>query len=420
MRARLLACVVLLLPVTAMTLTPEEDAVYRERIRLINGGRAADPTGTALYQPLEPVPGDQRWQPLPAREPAARRVSAEAWAAARDYAARSNSNALVVWHDGAVEYAEYFGRHRAELPVVARSLAKPVTTVAVGRALALGRIQSLDQPAATRFDEWQAWPKNAILVRHLLDMRGGFLAQGPTFDPASIFARAYASPRHDEVMLREYPLTHTPGTRYEYANTPSDLVAPLIERATGQRYAGFLSREVFKPIGAPDGQVWINRPGGVAHAGCCLLAPAELWLRLAILLMDDGVWNGQRLLPEGYVQAVRTPTPQNPWAGMGVYVAGDYVERRGAGNPDLPPPIPKTLHSEPYLARDLFLFDGNANQAVWIVPSLRLIVLRTGDDPPRGPGLPEWDNAFLPNTIIRGLPEEWRRRAEPQPRPQVR
>lgn len=409
----------LLVPVLAMALTPDEDVLYRERLRLINGGRAVDPTGVALYQPLEAIPGDPRWRPLPVRKPGARRVSAEAWAAARDYAARSNANALIVWQDGAIEHAEFFGNHRAELPVTARSLAKPVTTVAIGRALALGQIQSLDQPAATWFTEWQEWPKSAIQVRHLLDMRGGFMAQGPTFDPASIFARAYASPRHDEVMLREYPLTHTPGTRYEYANTPSDLVAPLIERASGQRYAEFLSREVFKPLGAPDGSVWINRPGGVAHAGCCLLAPAELWLRLAILLLDDGVWEGRRLLPEGYVQAVRTPTPQNPWSGMGVYVAGEYTERRGAGNPDVAQ-APKTLHSEPYLARDLFLFDGNANQAVWIVPSLRLIVLRTGDDPPRGPGVAEWDNSFLPNTIIRGLPAEWRQRAEPQPRPQAR
>ena len=413
-----LAAILLLVPVlaTAAPLAPDEEALYRERMRLINGGRAADPTGTALYQPLEAIPGDPRWRPLPVRRARDRRVAGSAWQTARDYAARTNSNALVVWQDGKVEYAEYFGGHRAELPVVARSLAKPVTAVAVGRAIARGDIRSLDQPAAAYFGEWREWPKSEILVRHLLDMRGGFLAQGPTFDPAGIFARAYASPRHEEVMLREYPLTHTPGTRYEYANTPSDLVAPLIERATGRRYAEFLAAEVFRPLGAPDGRVWLNRPGGVAHAGCCLLAPAELWLRLAILLLDDGVWNGTRLLPEGYVAAMRTPTPQNPWAGMGLYVAGDYVERRGAANPDLPL-VPKTLHGEPYLARDLFLFDGNANQAVWIVPSLRLIVLRTGDEPPRGAGAPEWDNSILPNTIIRGLPDDWRRRAEPQQRP---
>jgi hypothetical protein len=58
------------------------------------------------------------------------------------------------------------------------------------------------------------------------------------------------------------------------------------------------------------------------------------------------------------------------------------------------------LHGAPYLADDLFLFDGNANQVVYIVPSLDLIILRVGDPPPREP---EWDNAILPNLIMSGI-----------------
>jgi CubicO group peptidase (beta-lactamase class C family) len=395
-----------------VVLTPAEESLYRDRLALVNGGRAADPTGLALYQPLERIPGAHSPEPVAAREPGRQVIAAPALAAAEAYAARNNSSSLLVWHDGKLELAAYFNGRSAADPVVARSLAKPVAAIAVGRAIDLGKIASLDQPASEFITEWRDPDRRRILVRHLLDMRAGFLAQGPTFDGASIWARAYLSPRHERVMIDEYPLTHTPGTRYEYSNTPADLVAVLIERATGRRYADFLSREVFQPLGAADGQVWINRPDGVAHSGCCLLAPPELWLRLGILLLQDGVWKGRRLLPPGYVQAMVTPTPQNPWAGISVYVAGSYIERRGAAHPDVP--APKTLHSEPYLARDLFLFDGNANQVVYIVPSLQLVIVRTGDGPPRAP---EWDNAFLPNTIIRGLPEQIRARAVPQPRP---
>jgi hypothetical protein len=61
------------------------------------------------------------------------------------------------------------------------------------------------------------------------------------------------------------------------------------------------------------------------------------------------------------------------------------------------------LHSEPYLADDLFLFDGNSNQVVFIVPSRRLVILRVGDNPPRVAGT-EWDNSALPNLVLRGLP----------------
>ena len=375
-------------------------SVYAQRVRILQGGRAGDPTGMALYTPLEAVPGASPPRPLPERGLDAPRISAAALIAARDYAARNNSSALLIWYDGALESATYFGDRTAGDPVISYSLAKPVAAIAVGRALALQKVRALDQPAVDFISEWRDSDKAQILVRHLLDMRAGFLAQGQSLDPASIWTRAYLGVEHEQVLINEYPLTHTPGTRYEYSNSPADLVAILLERATGRRYAEFLAREVLQPIGSPGGQVWINRPGGVAHSGCCLLAPPELWLRLGILLLQDGVWEGRRLLPEGFVREMTTGTPQNPWAGLGVFVAGEYTERRGAANPDVLA-APKTLHSEPYLADDLFLFDGNANQVVYVVPSRKLVILRTGDNPPRAP---EWDNAFLPNTIIRGLP----------------
>jgi CubicO group peptidase (beta-lactamase class C family) len=388
----------------------DEPAAYRARVERLNA-----PTTTSnevIYDVLEPVPGAPEWSPWPIREGADRTIDSRALDAARDYAAKMNSNALLIWRDGALELEAYFGGHTRESNTVSRSLAKPMTTIAVGRAIALGKIRSLDQPLVDFFPEWQGTDKAKMRVRHLLDMRSGLLAQGPVSDPASIWTRSYMGTRHDEVILREYPLTDTPGARYNYSNATSDLVAPLIERATGRRYAEFLSQEVLQPLGAPGGQVWVNRPGGMAHSGCCLLIPADAWLRLAVLMLDDGVWGRRRLLPEGYVADVTSPTPQYPWAAAGVYVAGRYIERRGAAHPDVP--APKTLHSEPYLAGDLYLFDGNANQVVYIVPSLRMIILRTGSNPPRGS---EWDNAFLPNTLIRGArlrPGE--RAPEPQPR----
>ena len=121
-------------------------------------------------------------------------------------------------------------------------------------------------------------------------------------------------------------------------------------------------------------------------------------MRLAILLIQDGRIGGKELLPKGYVGQMRTPTKENPYYGLGVYVAGTYTPRRGYANPALS--FPKVLHAAPYRAADLYLFDGNANQVVYIIPSLDLVILRVGDPPPREP---EWDNAMLPNLIIDGV-----------------
>lgn len=390
-----------------------DEALYLQRFAQFAG----NPLGMETYDPVEAVPGAKRWRPYPAVAAGRGTVKPDALEAARDYAERNNSNALIVWRNGRIEGQWYFGGNDASTPIVSRSLAKPITAIAVGRAIALGKIRSLDQPVADFVTEWRNDPQRSkILVRHLLDMRSGFLPQAAAPKPEDILNRAYLHPRHEEIIVREYPLVYEPGTSFEYNNATSEMVAVLIERATKRRYAEFVSSEVLRPIGAPGGRVWINRPGGVPHSGCCIQLPPEAWVRMGVLLMDDGVWQGRRLLPTGYVDAMKTTTPQNAYYGLGVYVAGRYTERRGFGNPKTDVVARRVLHSEPYLASDLFLFDGNANQVVYVVPSARLVVLRTGGAPPRKDGR-EWDNAFLANTILRGIEYGPRERApEPQPR----
>ena len=401
MKTLLLGLALLLLTSLSAWAAPADDeAVYQARFaQLFASFRAG--LGLETYEPLEAVPGARDHQPLRAASVAS--IDPSALQRARDYAAANRSSAFLVWRDGVLEESSYFGETLATSTLTSRSLAKPMTAIAVGRAIALRRIRSLDQPVADFVPEWRDDERRRlILVRHLLDMRSGFLPQSMSPDPAHILNRAYLHPRHDEIIIREYPVVDAPGSRYEYNNASSEMVAVLIERATGRRYAEFISSEILQPIGAPGGQVWVNRPGGVAHSGCCLMLPAEAWLRLGILLSTDGVWQGKRLLPVGYVNEMRRPTRENPYYGLGVYVAGDYTPRRGFAHPEREADSRKVLHSEPYLAPDLFLFDGNANQVVYIIPSERLVILRMGDNPPRGEGQ-EWDNTVLPNTVLRGI-----------------
>jgi CubicO group peptidase (beta-lactamase class C family) len=379
-----------------------DEALYLERFERLQASSRLG-LGLETYDPLEAVPGARSDRPLEAAAPGVGPIAPEALAAARDYAARSNSTAFLVWQAGRVVEASYFRGTQRGTAFPSRSLAKPMSAVAVGRAIALGKIRSLDQPVAEFITEWRDDPRRArIRVRHLLDMRSGLQPQAFAPAAADILNRAYLHPRHDEILVRDYPLVDEPGSRFEYSNATSELVALVIERATHRRYAEFLSREILQPIGALGGQIWVDRPGGLAHSGCCLMVPPESWLRLGVLLLQDGTWEGRRLLPEGYVREMTIGTAQNPWYGLGVYPASLYNPRRGFANPQREPPERRVLHSEPYLADDLFMFDGNSNQVVYVIPSARLVILRVGDAPPRGGGF-EWDNSFLPNTILRGV-----------------
>ncbi len=383
-----LVCIALPIAFTAYGATPN-DETYTARFSAMMSGKD-------VYDRFEPIAGAPHPTPLPvAKTP---KVTTAALDDAKAYAAANTSSALLVWRDGALQAADYFGAATSQTPLVSKSLAKPLTAIVVGRAIKLGYIKSLDQPVSDFITEWKGGPKASIKIRYLLDMRSGFLGQAISPDPENILNRAYLDPRHGEILINDYPLMHTPGARFDYANAVADMVAIVIERATHQRYAQFVSDEVLAPLGARGGSVWIDREGGLAHSACCTFLPAETWLRLAILLINDGRSGGHQLLPPGYVDEMKRPTPQNPYYGLGVYVAGAYIPRRGFGNPDTPGP--KVLHGEPYLAKDLFLFDGNADQVIYIVPSQRLIILRMGEQPPK---TPEWDNAALPNLIMRGL-----------------
>lgn len=394
---------------SAPTDSAADEALYMQRFEAQKNAAIAG-GGLPAYDPLEPVRGAASYKPLP-EGPA--RIGAAALQKTEQFAAERNSSAFLVWHDGALVKESYFGEADRDYLVNSKSLAKPLTAIIVGRAIKQGHIKSLDQPVADFISEWKTDPgKSKILIRHLLDMRSGLLPQGFGTGPENVLNRAYLHPRHDEVIINDYPLVNEPGSRYEYANANSELIAPLIERATGTRYHDYVSDALLIPIGAQGGTVWVNRPGGTAHAGCCIQLPAQTWARLGILLLNDGVWEGKRLLPEGYVSKMHTATEENPHAGLGVWIAGDYVKGRGSLHPSRD--VGKTLHSEPYADKDLYLFDGNGSQVVYIIPSQKLVIVRTGDRPTKDK---PWDNSYVPNRIIEAIE---RRPGEVPPMPQAR
>lgn len=370
-----------------------DGSLYRERFERL----MRNPSAFA-YDPMEAVPGVRFYRPIPLVRSGKGTIDPFALDAAATYARTNRSSAFIVWRDGRLEAEKYFGDTSAETLLPSKSLSKPMTAIAVGRAISLGHIKSLDQPVADFITEWRGTAKASMQIRHLLDMRSGLLDQGLSPDPDHPWNRAYLDPDHGQYIVDHYPLAHRPGSRFGYANAPSELVALVIERASGRRYADFIGREILRPIGAFGGEIWINRPGGLAHSGCCLLLRAQDWLRLAVLLIDDGRVGARRLLPRGYVAEMRRGTPENPHYGLGIWLGQPWQQRRGFGAPGAPGP--QVLHSAPYRDSDLFLFDGNSNQTVHVSPRHRLIILRMGATPPPSP---EWDNAYLPNLLIAAL-----------------
>lgn len=390
------ACATHVEPATGLS-DEAAEAIYLQRFDALR-----DRTGTSglpAYDNLKPMAGAAEFEPL-ARASAETVFASDTLEAATVYAAENNSSSLIIWKDGAIVSETYFGDVDADTLLVSKSLAKPLSVVAVGRALQEGYITSLDQPMADFIHEWQGTPKETIRIRDVLGMHSGLLPQAAAFEADNVLNRAYLHPYHERVIIEDYPMVAEPGEVYAYSNANGDLIAPLIERATGMGYADWLTQAVFEPLGAKGGEIWFNRDGGVPHSGCCAMLPADTYLRLAVLLVQNGEWEGEALLSPEFIADIKAPGPGFPNAGMGVYLGTPYASRLSPGGPDIEEGDYGTPQSEPFLRDDVFFFDGNSNQVAYMVPSENLVILRTGSWPPEEPG---WDNAMLPNLFLGDL-----------------
>lgn len=313
---------------------------------------------------------------------------------ASDWAEARKSNALIVIHKGVVQLERYWNATTPDTLVNGRAISRSVTPLLLGFAVADGKL-SLDDPIGKFITEWASDRRGAIKVGQLAQHVSG-LEVAPTLPVTQFHGNkdlclAYCGDVVRAALNYDYALP--PGTRFEVAQENVQILAAVIERAMGSPISSILSERVWKPIGAADAALQLDRPGGVARMMCCMRATPPDWARLGQLILQDGVWNGRQVLPKGWVSTMGTPSARNPNFGLGLWLGTPYVAKRTyfEGQPGVIP------QSEPFLADDVRIMEGGGFRTVFIVPSYDLVIHR------HGPADPAWDHAALVNTIIRGL-----------------
>jgi CubicO group peptidase (beta-lactamase class C family) len=134
-------------------------------------------------------------------------------------------------------------------------------------------------------------------------------------------------------------------------------LVPLLERATGERYAQYFSRRLWKPLDAADAALSLDRPGGTARGDCCFFARASDWLRIAQLLMNHGVHQGTEIVQRRWIDEMLAASKVDPTAGMQVRLGWP---RHG------------------------FHLADSGGSRLWMAPALQLAVLRLGEAPRDG------------------------------------
>jgi CubicO group peptidase (beta-lactamase class C family) len=332
------------------------------------------------YQPRELLRGGNQ-PPAPRVAPELEALDVGALEAASAYASAHRARALIVSRHDHIVYERYWQGSTFDTLSDARGFTPVLAALAAGVAFSHRLIAWPDQPLRYFIPEWRSEPRGRITVRNLMQMTSGLKPPDASALPWGPYAQQRFGANLIGAVMSE-PLAATPGSvRLEQTADPQ-LLALVIEHASGMRYADYVSQVLWQRLGAADAWLWVDRAGGAAHADCCLLARQGDWIRVGQLLVSDGRYRGSELLRPAWVTLMRTPAPA-----QGDYGAFLRVGARVRGS------------SEPYAAPDLFVLDGGPGNRMWMVPSLQLVVLLLGAS---GEGGAAWDDTRIPNLVMRG------------------
>ncbi|HEY1828108.1 MAG TPA: serine hydrolase [Acidimicrobiales bacterium] len=264
-----------------------------------------------------------------------------------------------------------------DTPLLSWSMAKSMLNAVVGMLVGEGRL-SLDAPADV--PEWAAAddPRHAITLRHLLAMRDGLdFFEDYVDDRASdVIAMLFGDGQADMAhFAANRPLAAPPDTLFNYSSGTSNIISSVVARQVGrgEDYARFLHQRLFEPIGMRSAIPEFDE-AGTWVASSYVRTTARDYARFGLLYLRDGMWDGRRLLPEGWVDYGRTMVSDDPEDGpYGAHwwgVAGDpYGSWRASG------------------------YDG---QSILLCPELDLLVVRLGKTPiERNPALVDWRAAVV-------------------------
>lgn len=294
-------------------------------------------------------------------------------------------HSILIVRDGRLVFEEYFsGRTHptfGEEPVrfdkdtwhSLSSVTKSLAATALGVAIDRGFIHGVDEPVLAFFpglEDLNAGQKADLTLEDLVTMTAGLEWDESTHsfrDPRNDLIAWLNLTRHttgDPVRaVLERPLVAAPGAHFNYNGGLTNVLGQAIQNATGRRLDDFVRDRLFAPLGIDQVWWWLLRDDFVYASGDIALRPRDL-ARVGLLYLNDGVWNGERILSSEWVEAsARTHTPFSP---------SDYGDSGTAGYSY----GWWTLTSE--YGPDAFAAWGWGGQKLIVLPGLDMVVVFTG------------------------------------------
>ena len=349
----------------AMQLPLGADGLYLPVVTM--GTDPAQATGAAVPRPVDPI------TELEIEEVVQR-------------ARNAGSRALLVMRAGEPLLARYFGADDDRSLLPAGLVARPVTALAIGLALADQKPGALDAPVATWLPEWEGEARGRISLRQLLDDTSGLESGGDTRgllrrSPWDELARlpAFATDKGVRLLLGNdfartalrFELEHEPGGFHNASPANPQLAALILERVSGQPFERYVEERVWRPAGGGRAELALDRRAGMPAAHCCWRATGPDVARVLSLLATGGQFRGRQVVPATWVEEMARASRVDAASGM-------QLARLNVGQ------LPALAGS-----------DDNGN-AFWVIPERQLVIVNIVNE--QGGSPPE-----LPVALLRSL-----------------
>ncbi|MGC6429767.1 MAG: serine hydrolase domain-containing protein [Jejuia sp.] len=268
---------------------------------------------------------------------------------------KNGTVAYVIIKNDSIWFEQYADGYDENSKTNSFSMAKSYVSALMGKAIMQGYIKSLDQPVCDFLPEFCEGKATKMTVGHLSSMASGTNWDEAYYSPFSITTRAYFDDDLEKVMLG-LKVIDEPGQSFKYASGDTQMLAMVIEKATGKKLYDYLTESFWKPLGCENATLWQvdSEAHDLVKAYCCIASNAKDFARLGKLYKDYGKWNGKQILDSTFVTKSLKPV----YPDGDVYGYGWWLKSVGE--------------------KAFFLMRGHLGQYVIVEPEDNVIIVRLG------------------------------------------
>jgi CubicO group peptidase (beta-lactamase class C family) len=289
----------------------------------------------------------------------------------------SDTTGLMVLRDGVVVHEEYRLDADQETRHTSWSVGKSFVATLIAMAMHDGHIENLDQTAETFAPQFAGTDYGRTSLRHLLMMSAGVEFNedygAPDSDIRNLFIGAAIMGSNIDQLVGKVERNREPGEDLHYVSANTQVLSAVVRAIYDAPLAQIVQDRIWTPLGMAGDASWnqnIQGDDGIAIGYCCLNARLEEYARFGQFYLQDGVWDGDRLVPEGWVrQATRPNAPFQEPGEDSIYAPRGYGLHFW---------VPNDPQGEYFMA-------GVFGQYIWVDERRDIVIARTAADETWGP-----------------------------------